>query len=79
MYFWLFLNISSDGTKTLFAALISHPEGGGGGGDGVGGDGVAAPPLPILLRGLLDQGLARQEVFFSLESIKKSAGTSSGL
>jgi hypothetical protein len=30
MYFWLFLNIASDDTKTLFTALISPPESGGG-------------------------------------------------
>jgi hypothetical protein len=70
MYFWLFLNIASDDTKTLFAALKSPPEG-----DSREG---AAAPLPLLLRGLLGQGLARQ-VVISLESMKKSAGTSSGL
>jgi hypothetical protein len=60
MYFWLFLNIASDDTKSLFAALISPPEGGGG---GSGVDGVATP-LPLLLEGLL----VPVRWFFSLES-----------
>jgi hypothetical protein len=41
MYFWLFLNIASDDTKTLIPVLISPPEGGGGGGGG--GEGKATP------------------------------------
>ncbi len=56
MYFWLFLNIASDDTKTLFATLTSLPEGGSS------GEG-AAIPLPLLFRNLLGQGLARKVVF----------------